>query len=300
MADKQEDGKVFNVIQNVRMHQNSLNGAEPSAEAEIEENAAQEAAVQETAAELNEIKSQAAPEENAQKEKSDLPPGDYLVLKNVSNANQKGNGRTLDNINIGIGSGEFVILRGPSGCGKSTLLRMIAGFENISSGEILLEGYNINNTPPDDRNISMIAQNYGIRDKENSKSRLSYGALSFDMSNYDNMAYDLKNKKVPKNIVDARVMEAAKLLDIDKLLKNKPQALSASQLCRVAIARAITRYPKLFLFDDILSGITGESRDNLLNELSDLRRSRKMTVIYTTSDQSNIFTDIADRVIDMK
>jgi len=253
---------------------------------------------QETAATLNEIKSQAAPDENGKTEKPELPPGNFVVLKNVSKLYKKGNVRVFDN--IGIGSGEFVVLRGPTGSGKSTLLRMIAGLEDITSGEILLDGENINNDPPDDRNISMIAQNYGIRDKENYKSRLKNGALSFDMSNNDNMTYDLKNKKVPKNIIDARAIESAKLLDIEKLLHNNPQALSASQLCRVAIARAIMRYPKLYLFDDILSGISGESRDNLLNDLSGLHRSRKMTIIYATSDQSNIITAFADRVIDMK
>ena len=151
-----------------------------------------------------------------------------------------GNVRAVENANIVIEDQEFVVFVGPSGCGKSTTLRMIAGLEEISEGDLYIDGERMNDIPPKDRNIAMVFQNY---------------ALYPHMTVYDNMAFGLKIRKVDKQEIERRVHEAARILDIEKLLDRKPKALSGGQRQRVAVGRAIVRNPKVFLFDEPLSNL---------------------------------------------
>ena len=148
--------------------------------------------------------------------------------------------RALEDVNIEINDGEFVVLVGPSGCGKTTLLRMVAGLEDITEGEISIGEKIVNEVAPKDRDIAMVFQNY---------------ALYPHMSVYDNMAFSLKLRKLSKNEIDEKVKEAAKILEIDELLERKPKALSGGQRQRVAMGRAIVRNPEAFLMDDPLSNL---------------------------------------------
>ncbi|MBN2861334.1 MAG: sn-glycerol-3-phosphate ABC transporter ATP-binding protein UgpC [Sphaerochaetaceae bacterium] len=195
-----------------------------------------------------------------------------------------GNVKAVDSVNIEIKDREFVVLVGPSGCGKSTTLRMVAGLEDISSGELYIDGRLVNDVPPKDRDIAMVFQNY---------------ALYPHMSVYDNMAFGLKIRKFPKDEIDQRVREAAKILDIEMLLDRKPKALSGGQRQRVAVGRAIVRHPKVFLFDEPLSNLDAKLRVQMRAEISSLHNRLKATMIYVTHDQVEALT-MADKIVVMK
>ena len=206
-----------------------------------------------------------------------------VELKGVSKIFD-GNVRAVDNANIVVEDKEFVVLVGPSGCGKSTTLRMVAGLEDISEGEIYIDGELVNDVPPKDRNIAMVFQNY---------------ALYPHMTVYENMAFGLRIKKVEKTEIDRRVHEAAKTLDIEKLLDRKPKALSGGQRQRVAVGRAIVRNPKVFLFDEPLSNLDAKLRVQMRAELSDLHLRLNATMIYVTHDQVEAMT-MASKIVVMK
>jgi multiple sugar transport system ATP-binding protein len=203
-----------------------------------------------------------------------------VELKDISKV-YDGNVRAMDKANIVVNDKEFVVFVGPSGCGKSTTLRMIAGLEDITEGDLLIDGERMNDVPPKDRNIAMVFQNY---------------ALYPHMSVYDNMAFALKIKKVPKDEIDKRVREAAKILDIEKFLERKPKALSGGQRQRVAVGRAIVRNPKVFLFDEPLSNLDAKLRVTMRAEISALHHRLNATMIYVTHDQVEAMT-MADRIV---
>ncbi|MDR0563103.1 MAG: sn-glycerol-3-phosphate ABC transporter ATP-binding protein UgpC [Spirochaetaceae bacterium] len=196
----------------------------------------------------------------------------------------EGNVRAVENANITVEDKEFCVFVGPSGCGKSTTLRMVAGLEDISEGELLIDGELMNDVPPKDRNIAMVFQNY---------------ALYPHMSVYDNMAFGLKIKKVDKAEIDRRVHEAARILDIEKFLDRKPKALSGGQRQRVAVGRAIVRNPKVFLFDEPLSNLDAKLRVQMRAEISGLHHRLNATMIYVTHDQVEAMT-MADKIVVMK
>ncbi len=196
----------------------------------------------------------------------------------------EGGVRAVDNANIVVGDQEFVVFVGPSGCGKSTTLRMIAGLEDITEGELYIDGELMNDVPPKDRNIAMVFQNY---------------ALYPHMSVYDNMAFGLKIRKTDKAEIERRVNEAARILDIEKLLDRKPKALSGGQRQRVAVGRAIVRNPKVFLFDEPLSNLDAKLRVQMRAEISDLHHRLKATMIYVTHDQTEAMT-MGDKIVVMK
>jgi multiple sugar transport system ATP-binding protein len=173
-------------------------------------------------------------------------------------------------VNVDIRDKEFVVLVGPSGCGKSTVLRMIAGLEEISSGTISIDGKVVNDVPPKDRDIAMVFQNY---------------ALYPHMTVYENLAFGLKLRKYPKDEIDQRVKNAAKILAIDSYLDRKPKALSGGQRQRVALGRAIVRQPKVFLFDEPLSNLDANLRVQMRTEISRLHHQLQTTMIYVTHDQ---------------
>ncbi len=195
-----------------------------------------------------------------------------------------GNVRAVDNVNINIDDKEFVVFVGPSGCGKSTTLRMVAGLEDITEGELLIDGELMNDVPPKDRNIAMVFQNY---------------ALYPHMTVYDNMAFGLKIRKTDKAEIERRVNEAARILDIEKLIDRKPKALSGGQRQRVAVGRAIVRNPKVFLFDEPLSNLDAKLRVQMRAEISDLHHRLDATMIYVTHDQIEAMT-MSDKIVVMK
>jgi len=190
----------------------------------------------------------------------------------------------VQSFDLEIKHGEFIVLVGPSGCGKSTTLRMIAGLEDITSGELTIDGELMNDVAPKDRNIAMVFQNY---------------ALYPHMSVYDNMAFALKMKKVPKDEIDRKVREAAEILDITKYLNRKPKALSGGQRQRVAIGRAIVRNPKVFLMDEPLSNLDAKLRNQMRAEIIKLREKIDTTFIYVTHDQVEAMT-LGDRIVIMR
>ena len=179
---------------------------------------------------------------------------------------------------------EFIIFVGPSGCGKSTTLRMIAGLEEISSGELKIDGRVVNDVEPKDRDIAMVFQNY---------------ALYPHMTVFDNMAFGLKLRKVPKDEIKKKVEEAAKILDLEKLLDRKPKALSGGQRQRVAMGRAIVRNPKVFLMDEPLSNLDAKLRVQMRIEISKLHEKLGATIIYVTHDQTEAMT-LGTRIVVMK
>ncbi len=179
---------------------------------------------------------------------------------------------------------EFIVFVGPSGCGKSTTLRMIAGLEEISEGELLIDGKVMNNVAPKDRDIAMVFQNY---------------ALYPHMNVYDNMAFGLKLRKFSKDKIDARVKDAAKILGIEELLERKPKALSGGQRQRVALGRAIVREPKVFLMDEPLSNLDAKLRVQMRAEILKLHDRLKTTFIYVTHDQTEAMT-MASRIVIMR
>lgn len=195
-----------------------------------------------------------------------------------------GDVKAVDKANIEINDQEFVVLVGPSGCGKSTTLRMIAGLEEISEGELTIDGKVVNDVPPKDRDIAMVFQNY---------------ALYPHMTVYDNMAFGLKIRKMPKDKIDQLVKEAAGILGIENLLDRKPKALSGGQRQRVAVGRAIVRKPKVFLFDEPLSNLDAKLRVQMRAEISGLHNKLKATMVYVTHDQIEAMT-MADKIVVMK
>lgn len=206
-----------------------------------------------------------------------------VVLKDITKV-YDGNVKAVDSVNITIEDREFVVLVGPSGCGKSTTLRMVAGLEDITSGELTIDDKIVNDVPPKDRDIAMVFQNY---------------ALYPHMSVYDNMAFGLKIRKFPKEEIEQRVHEAAKILDIEELLDRKPKALSGGQRQRVAVGRAIVRQPKVFLFDEPLSNLDAKLRVQMRAEISSLHNRLNATMIYVTHDQVEAMT-MADKIVVMK
>jgi len=190
----------------------------------------------------------------------------------------------VQEFNLDIKDKEFIVLVGPSGCGKSTTLRMVAGLEEITSGELSIDGKVVNDIPPKDRDIAMVFQNY---------------ALYPHMSVYDNMAFSLQMKKMPKAEIDKKVKEAAEILDITQYLKRKPKALSGGQRQRVAIGRAIVRNPKVLLMDEPLSNLDAKLRNQMRAEIIKLREKIDTTFIYVTHDQVEAMT-LGDRIVVMK
>ncbi len=190
----------------------------------------------------------------------------------------------VTDFNLEVEDKEFIIFVGPSGCGKSTTLRMIAGLEDISEGEFLIDGVKMNDVEPKDRDIAMVFQNY---------------ALYPHMTVYENMAFALTLRKVPKDEIDRKVREAAKILDLEKLLDRKPKALSGGQRQRVAMGRAIVRSPKVFLMDEPLSNLDAKLRVQMRTEISKLHESLGTTIIYVTHDQTEAMT-LGTRIVVMK
>lgn len=195
-----------------------------------------------------------------------------------------GNVTAVKDFNLEIEDKEFVVFVGPSGCGKSTTLRMIAGLEDISQGELYIGDRLVNDVAPKDRDIAMVFQNY---------------ALYPHMSVYENMAFGLKIKKVPKDEIDRKVKEAARILDIEHLLDRKPKALSGGQRQRVALGRAIVREPKVFLMDEPLSNLDAKLRVQMRTEISKLHKRLQTTFIYVTHDQTEAMT-MGSRIVVMK
>ena len=190
----------------------------------------------------------------------------------------------VQDFNLEVSDKEFIVLVGPSGCGKSTTLRMIAGLEDISEGDLLIGGKRMNDVEPKDRDIAMVFQSY---------------ALYPHMTVYENMAFALKLRKVPKEEIDKKVREAAEILDITQYLDRKPKALSGGQRQRVAIGRAIVREPKVFLMDEPLSNLDAKLRNQMRAEIIKLRHRIDTTFIYVTHDQTEAMT-LGDRIVIMK
>jgi multiple sugar transport system ATP-binding protein len=194
-----------------------------------------------------------------------------------------GSVQIIKGVDIQIDDGEFVILVGPSGCGKSTLLRMIAGLENITSGEVSIGGRVVNHVPPKERDIAMVFQNY---------------ALYPHMSVKDNMAFSLKLRNAPQSEIDERVNKAAGILGLEKLLDRYPRQLSGGQRQRVAMGRAIVRDPQVFLFDEPLSNLDAKLRVQMRSEIKELHQRLKTTTVYVTHDQIEAMT-MADKIVVM-
>lgn len=207
-----------------------------------------------------------------------------IKLENISKIYQskdKTETRAVDSINLEIKDKEFLVLVGPSGCGKSTTLRMIAGLEEISEGNLFIDGKLVNDIPPKDRDISIVFQNY---------------ALYPHMTAYQNLAFGLKIKKLKKDVIHSRVMKAAKILEIEDLLDRKPKSMSGGQNQRVAIGRAIVRDPKVFLFDEPLSNLDAKLRGQMRVEIAKLHKTLQTTVVYVTHDQVEAMT-LGERIV---
>ena len=206
-----------------------------------------------------------------------------LSLKGIQKIYPNGFHAVKD-FNLDIEDKEFIIFVGPSGCGKSTTLRMIAGLEDISGGTLEIDGKVMNDVEPKDRDIAMVFQNY---------------ALYPHMTVYDNRAFGLKLRKVPKDEIDRKVKEAARILDLEKLLDRKPKALSGGQRQRVAMGRAIVRNPKVFLMDEPLSNLDAKLRVQMRSEIASLHNRLKATIIYVTHDQTEAMT-LGTRIVVLK
>jgi multiple sugar transport system ATP-binding protein len=206
-----------------------------------------------------------------------------VTIRNL-NKNYENGFHAVKDVNLEIRDKEFVVLVGPSGCGKTTTLRMVAGLEEITSGEILIGNRVINELPPMDRDIAMVFQNY---------------ALYPHKSVYQNMAFGLQMRKYPKEEIEKRVREAADILGIGPLLERKPRQLSGGQRQRVAVGRAIVRHPEVFLFDEPLSNLDAQLRVQMRVELKRLHERLETTAIYVTHDQVEAMT-LGDRVVVMK
>ena len=204
----------------------------------------------------------------------------FLELQNITKIYPNGT-KAVNETSLNIEKGEFVVFVGPSGCGKSTLLRMIAGLEDITAGEIVLDENTINNIDPSERDVAMVFQNY---------------ALYPHMTVYNNMAYGLKNRGISKQEIEDKVNEVAKLLEIDQYLSRKPSMLSGGQRQRVAMGRAIVRNPKIFLFDEPLSNLDAKLRNQMRLEIKKLQRQMGVTSIFVTHDQTEAMT-LGDRIV---
>ncbi len=194
-----------------------------------------------------------------------------------------GENNVIRKFNLEVEKGKFIVLLGPSGCGKSTLLRMIAGLEKIDYGKILLENNLLNNLLPSKRQIAMVFQSY---------------ALYPHMNVFQNISFGLKSEKISKDQIKEKVIEAAKILKIENLLDRRPKELSGGQRQRVAIGRAITRNPKLFLFDEPLSNLDAALRSEMRVEISKLHKRLKSNIVYVTHDQIEAMT-LADKIVIM-
>lgn len=206
-----------------------------------------------------------------------------IVLKNIKKK-YDGNVVAVHNFNLKIEDEEFIILVGPSGCGKSTTLRMIAGLEDITEGELYIGDKLVNEVAPKDRDIAMVFQSY---------------ALYPHMTVYENMAFALEMRKIPKAQIKEKVTEAAKILDIDEYLDRKPKQLSGGQRQRVALGRAIVRNPSVFLLDEPLSNLDAKLRTQMRTEITKLHKKLKTTFVYVTHDQTEAMT-MGDRIVVMK
>lgn len=206
-----------------------------------------------------------------------------ISLKNIRKTYEDGI-TVIDDLNLEINDKEFIILVGPSGCGKSTTLRMIAGLEEITEGELYIGDRLVNDVSPKDRDIAMVFQSY---------------ALYPHMSVYKNMAFGLKNRKVPKDEIDKKVRAAAKMLDIEGYLNRKPRALSGGQRQRVALGRAMVREPAVFLLDEPLSNLDAKLRTEMRSRISMLHKELQTTFVYVTHDQTEAMT-MADRIVVMR
>lgn len=205
----------------------------------------------------------------------------FLKFEDIDKSFDKNN--VISKFNLEVEKGKFLVLLGPSGCGKSTLLRMIAGLEKIDNGKILLENNLLNDLLPSKRQIAMVFQSY---------------ALYPHMSVFENISFGLKSEKISKNDIKNKVIEAAKILKIDELLDRRPKELSGGQRQRVAIGRAITRNPKLFLFDEPLSNLDAALRSEMRVEISKLHKKLKSNIVYVTHDQIEAMT-LADKIVIM-
>ena len=203
----------------------------------------------------------------------------FLEISNVTKIYPNGT-QAVHETSLSIEKGEFMVFVGPSGCGKSTLLRMVAGLEDISQGEISLDGKVINKIDPSERDVAMVFQNY---------------ALYPHMNVYNNLAYGLKNRGIDKTLIREKVIETAELLQISQFLDSKPSLLSGGQRQRVAMGRAIVRYPKIFLFDEPLSNLDALLRIKMRLEIKKLQREMGVTSIFVTHDQVEAMT-LADRL----
>ncbi|MDJ0884446.1 MAG: sn-glycerol-3-phosphate import ATP-binding protein UgpC [Desulfobacterales bacterium] len=202
-------------------------------------------------------------------------------LKNVTKS--FGKNEVIHGISCDIADGEFIVILGPSGCGKSTLLRMVAGLEKITGGEVAIDGHVVNTMEPSERDVAMVFQNY---------------ALYPHMSVFNNMAYGLKIRRMPKSEIEKRVMNAAEILELTAFLERKPRQLSGGQRQRVAMGRCIVREPKVFLFDEPLSNLDAKLRVQMRLEIRKLHEDLKITSIYVTHDQVEAMT-LGDRLIVM-
>ena len=225
------------------------------------------------------------PHSNDQKKPKKHKKGEAPVEEKKANLQVTDEGVVaVQEFNLDIADQEFIVLVGPSGCGKSTTLRMVAGLEEISGGELYIDGKLMNDVAPKDRDIAMVFQSY---------------ALYPHMTVYENMAFSLKLKKVPKDEIDRKVREAAAILDITQYLDRKPKALSGGQRQRVAIGRAIVREPKVFLMDEPLSNLDAKLRNQMRAEIIKLRQKIDTTFIYVTHDQTEAMT-LGDRIVIMR
>ncbi len=206
-----------------------------------------------------------------------------ITLKNICKTYSNGVS-AVDNFNLEIEDKEFIIFVGPSGCGKSTTLRMVAGLEDITAGELLIDGDLVNDVPARDRDVAMVFQSY---------------ALYPHMTIYDNIAFGLRKKKLSKAELDAKVLEAAKILDLESQLKKKPRELSGGQKQRVAMGAAIVREPKVFLMDEPLSNLDAKLRVQMRVEIAQLHERLGATIIYVTHDQTEAMT-LGTRIVVMK
>lgn len=206
-----------------------------------------------------------------------------ITLKNIDKT-YPGNVKVIEELNLEIKDKEFVVLVGPSGCGKSTTLRMIAGLEEVTGGDLLIGERRVNDVAPKDRDIAMVFQNY---------------ALYPHMTVYKNMAFALKLRKTDKKVIDEKVHEAARILDIEHLLNRKPKALSGGQRQRVALGRAMVRDPSVFLLDEPLSNLDAKLRTQMRTEITKLHKRLDTTFVYVTHDQTEAMT-MGDRIVVMK
>ena len=205
-----------------------------------------------------------------------------ISLKNIEKVYDN-NVKAVENFDLEIKDGEFIVIVGPSGCGKSTTLRMVAGLEDITSGRLVIDGKDVTRMPPKDRDIAMVFQNYAL-----------YGHMSI----YENMAFSLMLRGENKNVIHKKVLAAAEILGLSDQLNKKPRQLSGGQRQRVAMGRAIVRNPKLFLFDEPLSNLDAKLRGATRREIMLLHKKLKATMIYVTHDQTEALT-LADRIVCM-